>query len=227
MWPLLGISFALTIVLAWIIHMLLSRTLEQRTAFALVLLVGSVLMVIAWHPNLWVSIHNGYADDSFYTLTPMAAWGLVAVSTTLAIVLMAITRLKTLLLQSFAQTSHRLTFFSVDQFANGIIYWISISLIPQLYYFYYQRVFENLPDQWVVDGVMSASTTARLLLVSTDGSLADHFSATLLWVLLLATTWSWLIHVHRHTNKALRSWHIALVFAAGHLLWHSLTMIIN
>jgi len=98
-----------------------------------------------------------------------------------------------------------------------LIFWLAISLAPQLYYSYYLLVFDALPIQWVLRGV-PFSDFLHLMRVA-DGSLADHFTGAVLWMMLVVGWLRWLALAQREL-RPIRVWVVGLMFLSVNLIWH-------
>ena len=65
------------------------------------------------------------------------------------------------------------------------VFWVFLWLSPQIYYFYYQIILDDLPWQIVIGGPPNPTALIKLLLFSGPTTLADHAKGVLGWTLFI------------------------------------------
>ncbi len=116
-----------------------------------------------------------YAGDSFYSLSAAGQGGLVVVSTLLALAAVACV----LALFRVAKS------LGLRMIAALCVFWVFLWLSPQIYYFYYQIILDDLPWQIVIGGPPNPTALIKLLLFSGPTTLADHAKGVLGWTLFI------------------------------------------
>ena len=113
--------------------------------------------------------------------------GLITLSLTLAIALLFVIVAKSRWLYGQLEKSQRLQ--SVRYFLPAfdvslaiVLCLISLALVTQIHYFYYQKIIDGLPDQWVVGAGLSIERIDRFLRLSYGNSIADYANGLVLWV---------------------------------------------
>jgi hypothetical protein len=115
-----------------------------------------------------------YAEDSFFTLSVYGQWGLAALSTILACLTLWIL--------------WRLTFKRSLPVRLLIALGLFIAfewLAPQIYYFYYLQILENLPWQWVIGLSPPLLDLWDLLIFRERNNLSHHSRAALGWLMFV------------------------------------------
>ncbi|MEM6355097.1 MAG: hypothetical protein AAF844_05360 [Pseudomonadota bacterium] len=115
-----------------------------------------------------------YANDSFFTLSPMAAFGLAVLSTALAAALLGAVR----------AVSKTRSVFNPPVVGALALWWVFLWLSPQLYYTYYMAVFPALPVQSVIRWPPGPLTLLELLSLTGPATLAAHAQGALGWACL-------------------------------------------
>jgi hypothetical protein len=116
-----------------------------------------------------------YAGDSFYSLSAAGQGGLVVVSTLLALAAVAC-------VLALFRVSKSL---GLRMIATLSVFWVFLWLSPQIYYFYYQIILDDLPWQIVIGGPPNPTALIKLLLFSGPTTLADHAKGVLGWTLFI------------------------------------------
>ncbi len=116
-----------------------------------------------------------YAGDSFYGLSATGQGGLVVLSSLLALAAVAC------VLGLFRLSKSR----GLRMFAGLAVFCIFLWLSPQIYYFYYQIILDDLPWQIVIGGPPNPTALIKLLLLSGPATLAGHAKGVLGWTLFL------------------------------------------
>ncbi len=116
-----------------------------------------------------------YAGNSFYSLSAAGQGGLVVVSTLLALAAVAC------VLALFRLSKSP----GLRMIAALSVFWVFLWLSPQIYYFYYQIILDDLPWQIVIGGPPNPTALIKLLLFSGPTTLADHAKGVLGWTLFI------------------------------------------
>ena len=114
-----------------------------------------------------------YGDDSFFTLGLVEGAGLIAVTVVLVWATFALAR------RIFRSVLWRRLLAAVA------LFWAFIWLSPQVYYVYYQLVFDGLPVQIVIGWPPGAETLIRRLTFTGPATLAAHGQGVLGWALVV------------------------------------------
>ena len=116
-----------------------------------------------------------YAGDTFYNLSAAGQGGLVILSALLALAavscVLALFRLSRSL--------------GLRMIATLAVFWIFLWVSPQIYYFIYQIVFDDLPWQIVVGMPPMPKAVIDLLLFSGPATLAGHAQGVFGWLLFM------------------------------------------
>ncbi len=116
-----------------------------------------------------------YAGDSFYGLSAAGQGSLVVLSTLLALAAVACVLALFRLSKSLG----------LRMIAALAVFWVFLWLSPQIYYFYYQIIFDDLPWQIVIGGPPNLTALIDLLLFSGPATLAGHAKGVLGWALCI------------------------------------------
>ncbi len=114
-----------------------------------------------------------YRDDSFFTLGLLEAAGLLVVTALLVLGVLALARRL-----RRGRLGRRLV-------AAAGLFWLFLWLSPQVYYAYYQLIFDGLPVQIVIGWPPGAETVLRRLAFAGPATLAAHGQGVLGWVLVV------------------------------------------
>ncbi len=116
-----------------------------------------------------------YAGDTFYGLPAAGQGGLVVLSTLLTLAAVACVLALFRLSKSLG----------MRMIATVAVFWVFLWLSPQIYYFYYQIILDDLPWQIVIGGPPSPMALIDLLLFIGPATLAGHAKGVLGWTLLI------------------------------------------
>jgi hypothetical protein len=112
-----------------------------------------------------------YRDDSLFTLGLLEMAGLLAVSAVLVLGMLAL-----------ARRFCRGRWWRRLALAVGL-FWAFLWLSPQVYYVYYQIIFDGLPVQIIIGWPPGAETVFRRLTFAGPATIAAHGQGVLGWVL--------------------------------------------
>ena len=116
-----------------------------------------------------------YAGDSFYGLLAAGQGGLVVLSSLLALAAVAGVLALFRLLKSLG----------LRMIAALAVFWVFLWLSPQIYYFFYQLLLDDLPWQIVIGWPPSPAALIDLLSFSGPATLAGHAKGVLGWTLFI------------------------------------------
>lgn len=119
-----------------------------------------------------------YAEDSFYTLSPLARLGLLAVSAGLSVGLV------TIALAAMRQRRGSMR-VAIAVMLFSIFVWIS----PQVYYEYYHLIFTGLPRQWVIWQPPTFYELFSLVTFTGPQTISAHSMGGLFWALICLSWW--------------------------------------
>ncbi len=114
-----------------------------------------------------------YRDDSLFTLGLVEAAGVLVVSGLLVLGVLALARRL-----RRGGPGRRVV-------AAAGLFWVFLWLSPQVYYAYYQIIFDGLPVQIVIGWPPGAETVLRRLAFAGPATLAAHGQGVLGWVLVV------------------------------------------
>jgi len=122
-----------------------------------------------------------YERDTFFELTLPGRAGLIMLSILLAFIVIYI---------AFILYKHRPRQspgidLGLRLLTAAILLWLFLWLSPQIYYLYYQAIFDGLPWQIVITTPPSIRDLGDILLFQNKNSLAEHSKAILGWILIL------------------------------------------
>ena len=121
-------------------------------------------------PAIFASMYSG---DSLFTLGLIEAAGLIGVTVLMALGMMALTR----------RVCRGRLVRRVGVAAG--LFWVFLWLSPQVYYVYYQLIFEGLPVQVVIGWPPGVETVLRRLFFAGPATLAAHGQGVLGWLLVV------------------------------------------
>ncbi len=153
------------------------RAFARCTAVSL--LVGSIIL-----SRIWPQLVAGYPNDSFHTLQPFSAIGLCIVAAIGITMMLLISRWQSRAIERIGKLQGRYLLLA-DIVIGFLLYWLILSLSPQFFYLYYWFVFDNLPQQWVVQRLLPWSDYLDLWLLLENASIASHAAGMLGWILLI------------------------------------------
>jgi len=114
-----------------------------------------------------------YHNDSFQTLNLLQQVGLV----TLSLTLLGLT-----LWGTYCLTKNR--HISLRLLISVIIFWLFLWLTPQIYYTYYQILWPDLPNQFVIQSPPSILDMLKLLTFQDKFATSEHAQGLLGWCAL-------------------------------------------
>lgn len=177
----------------------LLKALCSRTWISSGLLSFATLLLV--NTPLRTQLLTGYADDTIHHLSPLGSTGLILITLSLSIAFLVACDLKTqwLLKQRLplvrllpfsgapmmTRVTHQVITLVIDLATTLVLFWLSLSLVPALHYLYYQLLFDNLPNQWVVHRLIPFDAFVKHLYPLPGGTLAQHSSAVLLFAALI------------------------------------------
>ena len=118
-----------------------------------------------------------YAEDSFLTLDAFQRVGLVFLS----LILFSLTIFTFLCAAKKSGATLRILFATT-------LFFLFVWLSPQIYYTYYQLIFDGLPAQVVLKAPPSPARLGRILIFQ-EVTLSGHSKALLGWVLIILAVW--------------------------------------
>lgn len=119
-----------------------------------------------------------YGGDSFFMLGLLEAAGLVVLSAVLAVLMLALARR----ICRGRGLAGRLV-------AAVLLFWAFLWLAPQIYFAYYQLIFDGLPIQFAIGWPPAPETVLRRLTFSGPGTIGAHAQGALGWALLVPAAW--------------------------------------
>lgn len=171
-----------------------ARCHTHQRSFLFVTFASTVFSLL-WHWRyLQVFTESGfYPGDSIYTLGLFKAIALACLTTVLLLcTAYSSWRITNIILQRIKVTT---PVAAMAALLNGllamILYWILLSVVPQLYYMIYLQIFPNLPAQLVVKNLLSSESFFAVLFFLERASLSNHAAGLLGWVLFVNAVTQW------------------------------------
>ncbi len=163
--------------------------------FFYVTLVSAFFCVVWQWPRLRVFTEQGfYPGDSLYTLGPVEAVALAILTLLLLLCACYVSWHITGAVLRRVQVGKAVAV--IGGLLNGVavlvMYWLFLSMVPQLYYTVYLQIFPDLPLQWVVRGLIPLDTFHATLIFREQPSLSVHAAGLLGWVLFVNSITQWL-----------------------------------
>ena len=115
-----------------------------------------------------------YAEDSFFTLTPLQGAGLLVLTGSLSISMLWCVRRVTKHMKTLGRLLVPICVFV-------LFVWLS----PQIYYAYYLSIFEGLPVQVVIGRFPDFEDTLRYASFTGPANLSAHGQGLLFWMMLV------------------------------------------
>jgi len=138
---------------------------------------------------IWPDIAAGYPQDSFWTLDTFGRISVAAISGIgISLIFLALA-MKSRLILRFRHGPTATAWALIDIAIGLLAYGVIFSLSPQIFYSFYRMIFANLPQQWVIDGVLDQDRLKMIAVMAPGGSLADHLAGVTLWAILPFTAW--------------------------------------
>ena len=122
-----------------------------------------------------------YAEDSFFTLSVAGRVGLVCLSSAMAIAMFWFARIAFRFVDGVPQVKRLLARLGIS---TGL-FWAFVWLSPQIYYLYYQAIFDGLPWQFVIGYPPGLGALVDLLAFAAAQTLSDHSKGALGWGLAI------------------------------------------
>lgn len=172
--------------------------------------MASLFAVVLNSPGIWIALGLGYEGDSFATLSFFGKAGVIFISTAGLALIYALIAAKTRRILQDQPT--RAVLALLDCIISLAIFGVIYAVSPQVFYTFYQLIFDNLPQQIVLRWSETQELFLNAIALHPTGSLASHLAGIgwlgvipfTLWfharsvqgagphVLLLALSWLWL-----------------------------------
>lgn len=127
---------------------------------------------------------GGHGDDSLFSLSARSVAVVLAISVALGFAALSLSLAKTRWLQSRWPPAAAL---ALDLAATPALFWAGYALAPQLYYSFYQTIFERLPRQWVTRNFWDLSPLRLAASLPETADLATQGAGVAFWTVILAT----------------------------------------
>ena len=181
--PWLSSALVAVLVMRW------SHLTRKADSSLFVDVKGAALITLAWHSNVWARFSQSYSGDTIYNLSPAGRAGLILLSSILILLVVYFSQRKSQWLYQkrfkVADSPIRpVAMISADVLLTLLLFFVALTLVPQLYYTYYHLLFD-LPQQWVIKPYYSFSRFWHVLRVAPDANLGVHTAGLLGWWLLL------------------------------------------
>lgn len=163
----------------------------RRVRAVLLLMVIAATGVLISAPSLQTAVSKGYPDDSLFTLEPAEIAGVVLISLTLitlffwllSLILVPLARAVA------AKPATRAGTAIVSLAGSLLLFGVSHTVSPQIYYTFYRWIIAGLPDQWVIKTWLDMERLAGAATLAPDGSLSAHLTGVTIWCVTIFVAW--------------------------------------
>lgn len=178
------------LALLWFaVFWLLTRDRPQGVGLMILSAWACILAIALAAAVIWPAIAAGYPQDSFWTLDTFGRIGVATISGIgISLIFLALA-LKSRIILRFRRGPTATAWALIDIAIGLLAYGVIFSLSPQIFYSFYRMIFANLPQQWVIDGVLDQDRLKMIAVMAPGGSLADHLAGVTLWAILPFTAW--------------------------------------
>ncbi|MFD2207608.1 hypothetical protein [Kiloniella antarctica] len=140
------------------------------------LVLISIVIAFLLSPDLWIYMVQGHEGDSFYTLIGFQRAGLILITIIFSYLLLFLGTSKSHFLYNLKTEIifQKYTLPLIDLFgAFGLLY-LFVWLSPQVYYFYYYFIFNDLPLQIIIKDGPSIDEIWALFALDESQTLSQH-----------------------------------------------------
>ena len=163
-----------------------SVSLRRLRAVLLVALIGFGGTMIAG-PSFWFALMNGYPGDSLFTLEPLEIVGVVAIALSLIFLFLWLLSVPLVWIAKSVAVAPltRVATGCAALVGAGLIFGISFTVSPQIFYAFYRQIIPGLPDQWVIKTWLDWDRLSAAAALAADGSLSAHLTGLAFWTVLI------------------------------------------
>lgn len=161
-------------------------SLRRLRTVLLVTLIGFGGTVVA-APSFWFALMNGYPGDSLFTLEPLEIVGVVAIALSLIFLFLWLLSAPLVwIAKSVAVAPLTRTATGIAALVGaGLVFGISFTVSPQIFYAFYRQIIPGLPDQWVIKTWLDWDRLSGAAALQVDGSLSAHLTGLAFWTVLI------------------------------------------
>jgi hypothetical protein len=138
---------------------------------------------------IWPQVQAGYPQDSYWTLGWAGRAGVLAISAIGIAVFFAGIAVKTRVILRWKRQATTTAWALIDIAIGLLMFGVLFSISPQVFYSFYLLIFQGLPQQWVIDGLLDTDRLKMIAKMDPLGSLADHLAGITLWAVVPFTVW--------------------------------------
>ena len=149
--------------------------------------VASVLAVCVNTPDLWLAAGAGHPGDSFWTLSRFGRAGVAAIALLGLTGIYLLSGWKSRWLLRGGSTSAAL--LVLDLTLGLLIFAVLFALSPQVFYTFYQLLFDGLPPQWQIDPERDIARLIGAMRLDRDAPLSEHLAGVGVLGLIPFTCW--------------------------------------
>lgn len=163
----------------------------RRPGAVLGLMAVAATGVVLSAPSLRTAILNGYPGDSLFTLEPAEIAGVIAISLTLiTLFFWLLSLVLTPLANAVAGNPPARAGAAIAGLAGSLLlFGVSHTVSPQIYYTFYRWIIPGLPDQWVIKTWLDFERLAGAAALAPDGSLSAHLTGVTIWCVAIFVVW--------------------------------------
>lgn len=173
---------------------LLTRDIAPNLWRLFIGMIACIIGVGIAAAGIWPMIAAGYPDDSYWTLGIAGRAGVLSISLFGVACVFWLFAVKTRIILS-VKTQVSGTAWALFDIAIGmLVFGVVLTVSPQVFYTFYQFIFEGLPSQWVIDGLFDTPHLQAIATFQANANLADHIAGVVLWAIVPFTGWLHLQH---------------------------------
>lgn len=163
----------------------------RRGRAVLALLAIALVGVLISAPTLQTAILSGYPGDSLFTLEPAEIAGVILISLTLIILFFWLLSVALLPIARTVATKPAVRPGAAVACLAGslLLFGVSHTVSPQIYYTFYRWIIPGLPDQWVIRTWLDVERLAGAAALAPEGSLSAHLTGVTIWCVTLFVVW--------------------------------------
>jgi len=163
----------------------------RRGRAILISIVIAAIGVLISASSLQTAVLNGYPGDSLFTLDPAEIAGVVLISLTLitsffwllSLILLPLARAVA------ARPVTRVAAAIVSLAGALLVFGMSHTVSPQIYYTFYRWIIPGLPDQWVIKTWLDTERLIGAAALAPGGTLSAHLTGVTIWCVAVFVVW--------------------------------------
>jgi len=167
----------------------MSRDRSDTVQITLIGALASMIAVGLATAGIWPQIQAGYPQDSYWTLGWTGRAGVAAISACGIAGFFLVMARKTRIILNWKRQATSTAWALIDVAVGLLMFAVLYSTSPQVFYSFYRLIFPDLPQQWVIEGLLDTARLKMIAEMNPAGSLSDHLAGITLWAILPFTAW--------------------------------------